>query len=157
MKLLPFVSIRSARCRSLLLYWILWYFFHVVNILLVSFSPQLCNFAILMRRCSFSHLATVRFFNCSQYGHVVEQQQLFFFPAFDCWFGAVFVRFFCRLLFRAKPNGLKAIARAMQSRGQFFKSPRSLLRSAAMREKKRWKWLIENAPIVFCHRRESSN
>lgn len=106
---------------------------------LLAAIVQFCDFNATM---FFSHLATVRFFNCTQYGHVVEQhqqqqQQHFFFPAFDCWFGEVFVCAFLPSLVSREAKWVKAKAsRAMQSRGQFFNTLRGLLWIATMREKR---------------------
>lgn len=71
MQLLPFRFIRSARCCFIDSY-------DTFFMSQIFFPCFLTIVHILMRWCSFSQLATVRFFSCSQYGHVVEQH---FFPS----------------------------------------------------------------------------
>lgn len=102
MQLLPFIFIRSARCYIIEFYDT---FYHV-------FALQLCT--ALFR---FSSLATV--FNCSQYGHVVEQH--FFASRSLIWCSSFTTS---TSYFQDMPNGLKKIERAMQSRS--FTNPQNV-------------------------------
>lgn len=134
---------------TLLLYWILWYFFHVVNILLIPSRLQLCTFYNAMM--FFSHLATV---SILQLLSIWSCRRATFFPSISD-----LVQFFCLCALRLKlwnQLGLKSgEQRAMQSRAVFQISCKLLWNDED--EEKRCKWFIENAPAVHRSWWESSN
>lgn len=81
---LPF-AVESAQHVATSLYWILWFFLLVCDVLFIASAiVHGCNATMLCFVCFFSLCCSI--FNCSRYGHVVEQH---FFP-FEYWFGAQF-------------------------------------------------------------------